>query len=274
VATPMFAAERRHTILEMVRSSGAVSLKELAATVGSSEVTVRRDLRALEADGLLDRKRGGASMPGALSHEPSYLQKSRVAAPAKAAIAMVAAALVDEGDAIALGAGTTTLELARRLTRVRELTVVTNSVLVATALASSQSEVIVTGGMLRGATFALVGTGAEHSLSGLRVRRAFLSGNGLTASRGLSTPNTAAAAVDRAIARTAQEVVVLADHTKLGIDTTVQTVPVDRMAHVVTDELADVEELAALRAAGVAVHVAPYAASPGADEADPSADVT
>ncbi len=130
----MFAAERRHAILEMVRSSGAVSLKELAATVGSSEVTVRRDLRALEAEGLLDRKRGGAAMPGALSHEPSYSQKSRVAAPAKAAIAMLAATLVDQGDAIVLGAGTTTLELARRLTRVRELTVVTNSVLVATAL--------------------------------------------------------------------------------------------------------------------------------------------
>ncbi|MDQ2796160.1 MAG: DeoR/GlpR family DNA-binding transcription regulator [Actinomycetota bacterium] len=264
----MFAAERRHTVLEMVRSSGAVSLKELAATVGASEVTVRRDLRALEADGLLDRKRGGAAMPGALSHEASYSQKSRVAGPAKAAIAMLAATLVDEGDAIVLGAGTTTLELARRLTRLRELTVVTNSVLVATALASSQSEVIVTGGMLRGATFALVGTGAEHSLSGLRVRRAFLSGNGLTAGRGLSTPNTAAAAVDRAIARTAQEVVVLADHTKLGIDTMVQTVPVDRMAHLVTDEAADAEVLAALRAAGVAVHVAPYTPSP--DDVDPT----
>lgn len=273
--TPMFAAERRHAILEMVRSSGAVSLKELAATVGSSEVTVRRDLRALEAEGLLDRKRGGAAMPGALSHEPSYSQKSRVAAPAKAAIAMLAATLVDQGDAIVLGAGTTTLELARRLTRVRELTVVTNSVLVATALASSQAEVMVTGGMLRGATFALVGMGAEHSLSGLRVRRAFLSGNGLTAGRGLSTPNMAAAAVDRAIARTAQEIVVLADHTKLGIDTMVQTVPVDRMAHVVTDEAADAEVLAALRAAGVAVHVAPYAPSPlGADGADPALDVT
>jgi len=268
----MFAAERRHAILEMVRSSGAVSLKELAATVGSSEVTVRRDLRALEAEGLLDRKRGGAAMPGALSHEPSYSQKSRVAAPAKAAIAMLAATLVDQGDAIVLGAGTTTLELARRLTRVRELTVVTNSVLVATALASSQAEVMVTGGMLRGATFALVGMGAEHSLSGLRVRRAFLSGNGLTAGRGLSTPNMAAAAVDRAIARTAQEIVVLADHTKLGIDTMVQTVPVDRMAHVVTDEAADAELLAALRAAGVAVHVAPYASSPGADGADPALD--
>ncbi len=69
----MFAAERRHAILEMVRSSGAVSLKELAATVGSSEVTVRRDLRALEAEGLLDRKRGGAAMPGALSHETQLL---------------------------------------------------------------------------------------------------------------------------------------------------------------------------------------------------------
>lgn len=262
MSASMFAAERRHAILEMVRSSGAISLRELAVSVGSSEVTVRRHLRALEADGLLERKRGGAAMPGVLSHEPSYSQKSRVAAHAKTAIANLAATLVEDGDAIALGAGTTTLELARRLTLLHDITVVTNSVLVATELAGARAEVIVTGGMLRGATFALVGTAAEHALSGLRVRRAFLSGNGLTAERGLSTPNTAAAAVDRAIARAAQEVVVLADHTKVGVDTMVQTVATESMGQLVTDDAAEPQVIDALRAAGVVVHVAPTASSP------------
>lgn len=258
MGAPMFIAERRHAIVELVRSSGVVSLKEIAQAVDSSEVTVRRDLRALEADGLLDRRRGGAAMPGALSHEASYSQKSRVASRAKLAIARYAATLVDHDDAVVLGAGTTTQELARQLTRKRQLTVVTNSLLVATELAGSRMEVVVTGGMLRGSTFALVGTAAERGLAGLRVRRAFLSGNGLTPERGLSTPNIAVAAVDRAIARCAQEVIVLADHTKLGIDTMVQTIPPDGITLVVTDEGADPTVVDALRAGGMLVEVAPY----------------
>lgn len=262
MGAPMFIAERRHAIVEMVRSSGVMSLRQIAEAVDSSEVTVRRDLRALEADGLLDRRRGGAAMPGALSHEASYSQKSRVASRAKLAIARHAAMLVEHDDAVVLGAGTTTQELARRLTRKRELTVVTNSLLVATELAAARAEVVLTGGILRGSTFALVGTGAEQGLAGLRVRLAFISGNGLTPERGLSTPNIAVAAVDRAIARSAQEVIVLADHTKLGIDTMVQTVAPDAITRVVTDEGADPAHVEALRASGLVVDVAPYEPHP------------
>lgn len=252
----MFAAERRRTILDLVRSSGAVSLHDLAAAVHSSEVTVRRDIRALEEEGLLDRRRGGAVWPGGMSHEQSYRQKRSVAASEKLAIAQVAAELVDEGDAIVLGGGTTTQELARRLARFADLTVVTNSLLVAQALADTKSEVVMTGGSLRKPTYALIGSSTERSLAGIRVHRAFLSGNGLTAARGLSTPNMHVANVDQAIVASAQEVVVLADHTKLGVDTMFQTVPSERIAHLVTDDHADEHELDALRGVGVSVHVA------------------
>ena len=253
----MFAAERRQAILELVRSSGTVSLKDLARSVGCSEVTVRRDLQVLEAEGLLDRRRGGAAMIGALSHEPTYSEKSRLASREKVAIATLAVTLIDHGDAVALGAGTTTQELARQLTHVHDLTVVTNSVLAAAALAGApHAEVIMTGGLLRGSTFALVGSAAERSLAELRVRRTFISGNGLSAERGLSTPNLAAAGVDRALARAAQEVVVLADRTKIGVDTMVQTVATGRIAHLVTDSGADPDVLDQLRTIGVTVHVA------------------
>ena len=84
-----------------------------------------------------------------------------------------------------------------------------------------------TGGTLRGSNYGLVGSGAEQSLQGLRVSRAFLSGAGLTAERGLSTSNMLSASVDRALVQAAAEVVVLADHTKLGADTMFQTVPTD-----------------------------------------------
>lgn len=121
--------------------------------------------------------------------------------------------------------------------RVPGLTVVTNSLLVAQALAhANRVEVVMTGGTLRGSNYALVGSGAEQSLQGLRVSRAFLSGSGLTAERGLSTSNMLSASVDRALVQAAGEVVVLADHTKLGSDTMFQTVPTDVITRLVTDE--------------------------------------
>ncbi|MFC4492784.1 DeoR/GlpR family DNA-binding transcription regulator [Streptomyces ovatisporus] len=233
----MFAAERRQLILEMVRANGAVSLRELARVVQTSEVTVRRDVRALEAEGLLDRRHGGAVLPGGFTRESGFPQKSHLASAEKTAIADVAAGLVAEGEAVVVGAGTTTQELARRLARVPGLTVVTNSLLVAQALAhANRVEVVMTGGTLRGSNYALVGSGAEQSLQGLRVSRAFLSGSGLTAERGLSTSNMLSASVDRALVQAAAEVVVLADHTKLGTDTMFQTVPTDVMTRLVTDK--------------------------------------
>lgn len=265
----VFAAERRQLILEMVRANGAVSLRELARVVQTSEVTVRRDVRALEAEGLLDRRHGGAVLPGGLSREPGYPQKTHLAAAEKSAIADLAATMVAEGDAIVVGAGTTTQELARRLARVPGLTVVTNSLLVAQALAhANRVEVVMTGGTLRGSNYALVGSGAEQSLQGLRVTRAFISGSGLTAERGLSTTNMLSASVDRALVGAAAEVVVLADHGKLGSDTMFQTVATEGIACLVTDEQSAVSEtgsreLDALADRGVQVCVAPAVPSAG-----------
>ncbi|MFD9129599.1 DeoR/GlpR family DNA-binding transcription regulator [Kitasatospora sp. NPDC059571] len=247
----------------MVRANGAVSLRELARVVQTSEVTVRRDVRALESEGLLDRRHGGAVLPGGFSREPGYPQKTHLAAAEKSAIADLAAGLVEEGDAVVVGAGTTTQELARRLARVPGLTVVTNSLLVAQALAhANRVEVVMTGGTLRGSNYALVGSGAEQSLAGLRVSKAFVSGSGLTAERGLSTTNMLSASVDRALVQSAAEVIVLADHTKLGSDTMFQTVPTEAITRLVTDEQSathdpTARELDALADCGVQISLAP-----------------
>lgn len=253
----------------MVRANGAVSLRELARVVQTSEVTVRRDVRALEAEGLLDRRHGGAVLPGGFTRESGFPQKSHLATAEKTAIADLAAGFVEEGEAVVVGAGTTTQELARRLARVPGLTVVTNSLLVAQALAhANRVEVVMTGGTLRGSNYALVGSGAEQSLQGLRVSRAFLSGSGLTAERGLSTSNMLSASVDRALVQAAAEVVVLADHTKLGSDTMFQTVPTDVITRLVTDEPPAhddraLTELQALADQGVQIAVAGPGAGSG-----------
>lgn len=265
---PMFPAERRQAILEIVRADGMVSMRELCRRVQTSEVTVRRDLRYLEAAGLLDRRRGGAVALGAGSHEPTYTEKAHQAAAEKAAIALRAAELVEDGDAIVIGAGTTTQALARRLVGRRELTVVTNSLLVAQALARARDvEVVMTGGSLRKSIFALVGSAAEQSLAVLHTTTAFISGNGLTARRGLSTPNTLVAGVDRAIVAAAADVIVLADHTKIAVDKMVQTVPPERIRRVITDSAADQDELRRLRDAGIEVDVVTPVAGAGDGEA-------
>lgn len=214
-------------------------------------------------------------MPGGFTRESGFPQKSHLATAEKTAIADLAAGLVEEGEAIVVGAGTTTQELARRLARVPGLTVVTNSLLVAQALAhANRVEVVMTGGTLRGSNYALVGSGAEQSLQGLRVSRAFLSGSGLTAERGLSTSNMLSASVDRALVQAAAEVVVLADHTKLGSDTMFQTVPTDLITRLVTDEPPGHDdraaaELQALADQGVQIAVVGAGSGPAPAEALP-----
>src|SRR5437870_12014100 len=229
----------------------------MAEQLGTTEITVRRDLRAMAKDGLVMRARGGAILPAPIGHEPSYSEKARQAAAEKASIARLAVQMIRPGDSILLGPGTTTLALARLLIDFPELTVVTNSLLVAQALMpAAHVEVILTGGTLRRSIHALVGPAAEEALRALRASQVFISGNGLTAERGLSTPSPLVAAVDRALAAASQQRIVLADNTKLGQETMCQTVPLDRMDVLITDSNADVGVVAAVRQAGVEAQIA------------------
>jgi DeoR/GlpR family transcriptional regulator of sugar metabolism len=253
----MLAVERRRRIAESIRSRGVVSVAEMAEALGTTEITLRRDLRAMAREGLVVRTHGGAVQPAGLGHEPSYSEKARQAAGEKSAIARLALGLIRPGDSILLGPGTTTLALARLLVSTPELTVVTNSLLVAQALMEApRVEVILTGGALRRSIYALVGPAAEESVRSLRASQAFISGNGFTAERGLSTPSPLVAATDRALAGAAQQVIVLADHTKIGADTMCQTVPTARVHTLITDSSADAAELDAIRSKGVDVRVA------------------
>ena len=259
---PVLIAERRSRILAHVRTQGYASFREIAEVVGISESTVRRDLRAMAAEGLVTATRGGVGRPGRDGVEP-------VAASAgewpvadglggeRAAIAREAVGLVTEGSAILLGPGRSTWELARRLPGVGSLTVVTNSVPVTTVLLDREEiELVMVGGTLRRSIQAFVGPLTEQGLQGLRGAQVFISGEGVTAERGLTTPNVFAAAADIALAAAARQVVVLADHTKIGRETMCQTVPTERIDVLITTPGADVQALDELRAAGVDVVVA------------------
>ena len=252
----MFTEERRQVILSALSVHGSASVADLARMVRASEITIRRDLKALEEVGLVVRHRGGASVGRSSMDEPSYREKAVVAAEEKLAMAAVAAELVDDGDVIMLCPGTTTQALAQLLTR-RRLMVATTSLLVANALFDAPDvEVLLIGGILRGSIRGVIGGEAEKAVSRLRFHKVFLSGNGLTAANGLSTPNMHVASIDRAAVDSAKRVMVLADHTKVGADSMVQTVETERIDTLVTDVHADRAELDRLVAAGVQLRVA------------------
>jgi DeoR/GlpR family transcriptional regulator of sugar metabolism len=260
----MLIAERRNQILGHVRAKGYASFREIAEVVGISESTVRRDLRAMVTEGLVSATRGGVSRVGNgepvdWPHDPLTQEPTPDAlAGERAAIARMAARMVTEGSAILLGPGRSTLELAGRLTGVGALTVVTNSVPVTTVLQDEeQIELVVVGGTLRRSIRAFVGPLTEQGLQGLRGAQVFLSGDGVTAERGLTTPNVFAAAADIALAAAGRQVVVLADHTKIGRETMCQTVPGNRIDTLITTPGADPEVLADLRTLGIDVVVAP-----------------
>ena len=132
---PALARQRQTLILERVREQGAVRVADLVRALGVSDMTVRRDLEVLHERGLIEKVHGGATaIEGSSLFEPGFTVKSTLMQTEKTLIAGAAAGLVTPGTAIAISAGTTTFALARRLTEVPGLTVLTNSVPVADVL--------------------------------------------------------------------------------------------------------------------------------------------
>lgn len=215
----MLAEARRSAIVEAVVNHRVASVADLAAQLGVSLMTVRRDIEALDEAGLVERVHGGAKLRGGASaHEPGFELKSMQARGEKEAIAAAAAGMVQEGQSIGLSAGTTTWALAQRLALKEGLTVVTNSVRIADvfhAVASKQT-VILTGGE-RTPSDALVGPVATASVKQLHLDMLFLGVHGADAEAGFTTPNLLEAEMDRALVSASRRVVVLADNSKWGM---------------------------------------------------------
>lgn len=253
----MFPEERRRRILEQMRAGEAVAVCDLAAEFGVSESSVRRDLAELERSGLLARTHGGALPVEGTMEEPTFAEKTAVHLPEKSAIARVAAGLVKDGQSIILDAGTTTLGIARLLKQRRDLTVVTNAFHIAAELADSPAiRVIVTGGEVKGNTFALIGPAAERMLASVNVDTVFLGTNGIDLQRGLTTPTEAEAAVKRSMIASARHTIVVADHTKLGRVAFATIAPVTAARTLVTDRFFDPVAVRELRTRGVEVLLA------------------
>jgi len=232
----MLAAARHQAIVDAVQRERVVRISDLAAQLGVSLMTVRRDIEQLEEGGKLERIHGGAKLPGdASTHEPGFELKSTQLTAEKRAIAVEAAGLVHEGMAVGLGAGTTTWALARELADGPRITVVTNSMRIADLFHSGGSTVILIGGE-RTPSDALVGPIATAALKQLHLDVLFLGVHGMDAQAGFTTPNLLEAETDRAFVAAARRTVVLADHTKWGLLGISSIAAFDDVDEVISDE--------------------------------------
>jgi DeoR/GlpR family transcriptional regulator of sugar metabolism len=209
------APQRRAEILSQLGVSGSVRVADLVARFGVSDMTIRRDILALAAEGLLTRVHGGAIPAVSSAHEPAFAAKTDLRAASKRAIALEAASLVKGGESVAIASGTTCYQVARELLSLPDLTVVTNSIPVATLYSDNPREdrtLLVTGGQ-RTTSAALAGPLADAMIDGLHVDWLFIGIHGIRDGL-LTTPNVLEAQTTRALIRSAGQVVLVADSSK------------------------------------------------------------
>ena len=232
------ARQRHEAILSEVALRGAVRVTELATLLGVSDMTIRRDLDLLDEAGLLEKVHGGATArANRRADEPGFEIKSLRNTSEKVAIAAAAAALVTPGTAIGIGAGTTTWQFASQLTDVENLIVVTNSIRVAEVLNQSprpDRTVILTGGV-RTPSDALVGPVADQALRTLHLDAVYMGAHGMSERAGFTSPNLVEAETNRAFVSAAQQLVVLADHTKWELTALSSFASLDEAHTLVTD---------------------------------------
>lgn len=252
----VYPKERQRVLLELLAQHGFASYRQLAERLGVSEITVRRDMKALEAQGLVETAFGGGQVARAARELP-YTDKRILQIPEKIAIAKAALRQIESGMTIAIAAGTTTWVLAQHIAGFQNLTFLTNSVNVATELSKNgYRDIFLTGGQFRTPSDALVGPVAEHMIRQFRADILFVGASGLHVDHGLSTPNVLEAAVNRAMMERAARVVVLADHTKWGVESLMSFAKLSEIDALITDRWPGEAEAAALAECDVDLIVA------------------
>ncbi|HEX3871772.1 MAG TPA: DeoR/GlpR family DNA-binding transcription regulator [Pirellulales bacterium] len=257
----MLAEERRTHLLELVRSRGFASLPDLATELQVSESTVRRDLEALEESGAAKRTHGGVFYTGSAPQLPHFEERQPAQWDKKRAIARRAAELVEEGDTLLLDGGTTTYEVARMLLG-RRLQVVTNSLPLANLLSSNaKTDLVLIGGYVYPRTGVALGPYANEMLAAVNVRRTIMSAAGIN-DRGFYNSNALLVETEQAMMRAAEQVIVVADSTKLGHQSLSLLCPLDAVDCLVIDSGISAAWRKRIEAAGVELMVVEVAEEP------------
>lgn len=250
----LFPEERRQRIATLIEENGRVSVDELSALFNVSKVTVRSDLDQLERRGILLRTHGGAVSVDADKAELTFKHRERVNIDEKSRIGEAAAALVNHGDAIALDASTTALQVAKRVKDRHELTVVTNSIYIALELEDAPDvTVVMPGGILRRGSASLVGKLGEEVLTKFNIQKGFFGAKGVTLNEGLTDVSTFEVQLKRAMVHAAKQVIAIVDHTKWGRVAFASFASIDELDMIITDAEAPEDILTKVRERGIDV---------------------
>lgn len=230
----MLTRQRKHHILGILQREGQVVAKAVSLELSLSEDTIRRDLRELAREGLLQRVHGGA-----LPASPAladFAGRQHLAPEGKAAIGRAAAALIQPGQVVILDGGTTTLQVARHLPRDLRVTVVTHSPTVAVELAEHPTaEVVLIGGRLFKHSVVAVGAAAVEAIGRIRADVYFMGVTGVHPEAGLTTGDLEEAHIKRALHESAAETIVLASSEKLGAASPYLVAPLGEISGLVVE---------------------------------------
>jgi len=231
----VYASERRKEILKMIRQNGFTPVSQLSELFAVSEVTIRTDLRALEQEGKIERKYGGASLKE--TDELPFSLSKQLLSNNKERIANAAVQLIKEGDSILLDASTTTYHLAMKMNNMENITIISNSIPVFEQFKEYRSGTLIgIPGTLNPVTQSFIGPDAEKMVGSLRVSKTFITPKGILL-EGLRDNSISEASIRKKMIDSAAEVIVLADYSKFnngvtlfGIDSfdSVTTIVTDR----------------------------------------------
>lgn len=245
--------ERRQAILSALEEARQLSVSELSVRFDVSEVTIRSDLQALSEQGMLLRTRGGA-LASQVMPEMSFDVRQQQYAEQKSRIGKAAAALVGDGDTIAIDASTTAQAIIPYIRHLSELTVVTNSLKVTMGLLGYPNiQVLLPGGHLRRESISLIGQSDNDLIQDIHIRLGFFGARGLTIQEGLTDVNIEEVKTKQRLVQRCQRVVVMADARKWSQVTTATFASLDQVDSIITDFGAPSVMVDVLRQQGVDV---------------------
>jgi DeoR/GlpR family transcriptional regulator of sugar metabolism len=227
--------ERRQELVRLLEKSERLSVAQICEHFNISEATARRDLDALSKKGIIRRVHGGAIKLHQAPPEEPILERSAVQLEGKKHIGFAAAELVNDGDTVFLGSGTTVYEVAKNLHSKKNLTIITNSLLVIQELIKdNEINIINIGGILRKSEYSFIGHIAEQALKELRADRVIMGIRAISLDQGLTNDYLPETMTDRAIMGMGKELIIVADHTKCERVSTAFVAPLEKVDYLIT----------------------------------------
>ena len=249
--------ERRVLLLNQLDLNGQVDVKALSKELMVSEVTIRNDLNKLEEKKILIRTRGGAIKTDRVASDFNISDKNQRYFEEKRRIGKAAAELIEDGDTIILDSGSSTMEITKNLSRFTHLTIISNAVNIAIALAEKTNiNVIIPGGILRRNSLSLVGSAAEENFQNYFCDKLFLAVDGINAIHGLSTPNVEEAHLNKMMIKIAKKIIVVTDSSKFSKRSLAVIAPVSKVDILITDAGILPKDQKEMEEAGVQVIIA------------------